>query len=94
MKFLLALLFIIVTAAGSHAQTTNENAILDVLKKQTAAWNRGDLDAFMIGYWQNDSLLFIGKSGITYGYQKHWRTIKEDMAIRPAWVRLPQPFCI
>jgi ketosteroid isomerase-like protein len=77
MKFLLALLFIIVTAAGSHAQTTDENAILDVLKKQTAAWNRGDLDAFMIGYWQNDSLLFIGKSGITYGYQKTLENYKK-----------------
>ena len=24
----------------------------------------------MNGYWQNDSLMFIGKSGITYGWQK------------------------
>ena len=24
----------------------------------------------MKGYWQNDSLMFIGKSGVTYGWRK------------------------
>lgn len=47
-----------------------ESAIRSLLDKQTAAWNRGDLDGFMEGYWKNDSLMFIGKSGITYGWQK------------------------
>ena len=70
MKFTTLLLLTLFTGSISHAQTADEKAILEVLKKQTAAWNRGNLDAFMVGYWQNDSLLFIGKSGITYGYQK------------------------
>jgi len=35
---------------------------------QVEAWNRGSIDDFMKGYWQNDSLIFVGKSGITYGY--------------------------
>ena len=43
--------------------------ILAVLSTQTAAWNRGDVAGFMQGYWQNDSLVFIGKSGLTYGWQ-------------------------
>jgi ketosteroid isomerase-like protein len=47
-----------------------ESAIRSLLDKQTAAWNRGDLEGFMEGYWKNDSLMFIGKSGITYGWQK------------------------
>lgn len=50
------------------AQSKQERIILDILDKQTQAWNRGDLDAFMKGYWQNDSLMFIGKSGVTYGW--------------------------
>lgn len=41
-----------------------------MLKLQEAAWNEGNLEKFMIGYWQNDSLMFIGKSGPTYGYDK------------------------
>ncbi len=40
-----------------------------MLSTQNAAWNRGDVDAFMIGYWENDSLMFVGSSGITYGYK-------------------------
>jgi len=41
-----------------------------ILKSQTEEWNKGNLVSFMKGYWNNDSLLFVGKSGATYGYQK------------------------
>ena len=68
-KILLALLLI----SGSFAaisQTTAESEIRQLLQTQTEAWNRGDLSAFMNGYWPSDSLLFVGKSGPTYGYNK------------------------
>lgn len=55
--------------AGSvQAQGKAEQRILDILKAQEAAWNRGDLKAFMKGYWESDSLVFIGKKGPVYGY--------------------------
>jgi len=44
-------------------------AIVQVLTTQTAAWNRGDIPGFMQGYWQSDSLVFIGGKGPTYGWQ-------------------------
>ena len=50
------------------AQNKNEVAILKMLQAQEKEWNNGNLDAFMKGYWQNDSLLFIGKNGPKYGY--------------------------
>lgn len=50
------------------AQSKDEAALLKVLDDQNAAWNRGDIDAFMKGYWENDSLMFVGKSGVTYGW--------------------------
>jgi hypothetical protein len=43
--------------------------IAKLLATQTAAWNRGDLSGFMRGYWPSDSLVFIGKKGMTYGWQ-------------------------
>jgi ketosteroid isomerase-like protein len=64
---LLAMLF---TAIQSAAQTKDEQTILAILEKQTQSWNCGDLTGFMNGYWKNDSLMFIGKSGITYGYDQ------------------------
>ena len=42
--------------------------ILGTMKAQEEAWNRGDLKGFMNGYWESDSLRFIGKSGITRGW--------------------------
>ena len=44
-------------------------AIVQLLSTQTAAWNRGDISGFMQGYWQSDSLVFIGRKGPTYGWQ-------------------------
>ena len=50
------------------AQTKDEIKIRQLLTDQTNAWNRGDIEGFMNGYWENDSLMFIGKSGVTYGW--------------------------
>ena len=50
------------------AQSKNEKEIRNILATQTAAWNNGDINQFMQGYWENDSLMFIGKSGVTYGW--------------------------
>ncbi|EHQ26696.1 YybH family protein [Mucilaginibacter paludis] len=47
----------------------DKQAILKVLDTQSHAWNRGDIDAFMQGYWKSDSLLFVGKTGPNYGWQ-------------------------
>ena len=50
------------------AQTDTQKEVLALLHEQDACWNRGDLDGFMQTYWQSDSLMFIGSSGINYGY--------------------------
>ncbi|MEI7589139.1 MAG: nuclear transport factor 2 family protein [Chitinophagia bacterium] len=50
------------------AQNKDEQAIRQILANQTNAWNKGDINSFMIGYWENDSLVYIGKSGPRYGY--------------------------
>lgn len=63
------LLFIMLAFAFvSTAQSKDEKTIRNLLAEQTAAWNRGDIESFMKGYWENDSLMFIGKSGVTYGW--------------------------
>ena len=47
----------------------DKQAILKVMDNQQIAWNKGDLDDFMQGYWKSDSLLFVGKSAPTKGWQ-------------------------
>lgn len=70
MKRLLMILFCFV-ASHVMAQTAQDRtAILKVLEDQRQGWNKGDMDAYMQGYWKSDSLLFVGKNGPTYGWQK------------------------
>lgn len=39
------------------------------MDEQEASWNNADLHGFMKHYWKSDSLKFIGKRGINYGWQ-------------------------
>jgi ketosteroid isomerase-like protein len=51
------------------AQSKDEQTIRSAIEEQRISWNTGDLNHFMKTYWQSDSLMFIGKSGVTYGWQ-------------------------
>lgn len=44
-------------------------AVRAVLDKQVAAWNRGDIDAFMDGYMRGPDTVFISGDSITRGWQ-------------------------
>jgi len=55
---------------AAMAQTKEQKAIANVLELQRVAWNNGDLLGYMDGYWKSDSLVFIGKRGPQYGWQK------------------------
>ena len=41
----------------------------ELMMKQQHSWNNGNIEEFMSFYWNNDSLMFIGKNGIQYGWQ-------------------------
>jgi ketosteroid isomerase-like protein len=77
MKKIVFTLILFVVSMPMQAQTKSEAAIRKVLNEQTAAWNKGDIENFMHGYWENDSLMFIGKSGVTYGWQNTLNNYKK-----------------
>jgi len=58
----------------ASAQSADEQTIRNALNEQLDAWNKGDINRFMDTYWQSDSLMFIGKTGVTYG----WKATRED----------------
>ncbi|MEO6541664.1 MAG: DUF4440 domain-containing protein [Ferruginibacter sp.] len=72
-SFILTILFF--TAAS--AQSKDEQHIRMLLDQQRQAWNNGGIENFMGTYWQSDSLMFIGKSGITYGWQNTLNNYKK-----------------
>jgi uncharacterized protein (TIGR02246 family) len=83
---LLCILFSITLSAS--AQKSDEEKIRRLLTAQTEAWNRGDIEGFMQTYWQNDSLMFIGKSGVTRGWQPTLENYKKGYPDTAAMGRL------
>lgn len=77
MKQLFCALFFSLLLQTLRAQSPDP-AIRRILHEQILAWNRGDLEAFMKGYWNNDSLQFVGKSGVTYGYVNTLNNYKKN----------------
>lgn len=70
MKIKLILLFLLIGFFCKAQTPKDRQAVLAVLEQQRNAWNKGDVEAYMQGYSKNDSLLFVGKNGPTYGWQK------------------------
>ena len=70
--------FFLLATSLTFTQPKDELSIRKILEDQTAAWNRGDIDGFMNGYWENDSLMFIGKSGVTYGWSNTLKNYKKN----------------
>lgn len=40
-----------------------------VMNAQVAAWNAGDIDSFMRGYWNSPELVFVSGASVTKGWQ-------------------------
>jgi ketosteroid isomerase-like protein len=59
------------TTAGDHRAFTaaDRTAVAAVLADQAAAWNRGDLAAYMAGYAKTEALVFTSGGKIRRGWQ-------------------------
>lgn len=56
--------------SSGHAENraADRCAITAVLQAQQAAWNRGDVVAFLEGYWKSPDLTFSGSGGVVRGF--------------------------
>ena len=55
-------------SAASEERASDRAAITKILDVQQNNWNRGNVDAFLEGYWHSPDLTFSGSSGITRGW--------------------------
>ena len=76
MKMKLLFLFLIISTAV-FSQSKEENSIRRLMAAQTQSWNRGDIEGFMQTYWKNDSLMFIGKTGVHFGWRETLNNYKK-----------------
>lgn len=63
---------------NAKAQNRAETAIRQLLADQVKSWNNGDIEGYMKGYWNSDSLVFIGKNGPKYGYKSTLANYKKS----------------
>ncbi len=60
------------TAAFGQSERAKARIITEieqVMTKQTAAWNRGDIEGFMEGYWKSDEMRFVSGNSVSLGWQ-------------------------
>ena len=73
MNKMLAVLLLLIGACGcvfaEHSANGEQVAIEKVLSEQAAAWNRGDLEGFMAGYWKSPELTFFSGAHEFKGWQ-------------------------
>jgi hypothetical protein len=62
---------------AEQLRTKDADAIVNMLSYQVKWWNAGNIDLYMHGYWNSDSLLFIGSKGPRHGYDSTLRRYKE-----------------
>ncbi len=56
-------------SSSSYTIDMEEISIRAILTAQAASWNRGDIDGFMQGYWQDEALRFASGGTVTRGWQ-------------------------
>jgi ketosteroid isomerase-like protein len=69
--FLVLILFPVAISA-QNKNTSDKNiaaAIRKVMDDQAAAWNGGDVEGFMRGYWKSEQLNFVSGTDVARGWQ-------------------------
>ncbi len=70
--------FLIAGPAYSDEPAKAESAeVLKLLRDQEAAWNRGDLEGFMAGYWKSPNLSFFSGRDVQRGWEQTYERYRE-----------------
>ncbi len=77
-NLLLTLSFCMLLISAKSQKLNAAKEVMENMKKQEQAWNNFDLEAYMKHYWNNDSLMFIGSKGITYGWKQTLANYKKS----------------
>ncbi len=75
-------------AKPAEGRDADRQAISAVLHAQQTAWNRGDVDAFLAGYWHSPELTFSGSSGVARGWDGVLTRYKKNYPDRAAMGQL------
>ncbi len=86
MKIFLTLVLTFVITTGFSQKEVE--LVKSLMNKQQEAWNKFDIEGFMLHYWKSDSLKFIGSKGLTYGWQNTLDNYKKSYPDKAAMGQL------
>ena len=84
-QILVTLLLILIGLNVMSAQNKDEKAktaIKQLMNEQAAAWNKGDLEGFMQGYWNSPEMTFVSGTKITKGWQPTLENYKKSYSTK------------
>jgi ketosteroid isomerase-like protein len=92
MKMFALFLLTLLMANAAFTQSESQKAkiagdIRSLMERQAVDWNRGDLDAFMQGYWNSDKLVFVS-TRVTRGWQPTLNNYKKSYPDKDAMGKL------
>ena len=82
-----ALCLVPAASVAQGAPAAERDAIVAMLNRQAADWNRGDLDAFATGYKHSPDILFMGHT-IRRGYDQMLNGYRKSFPNRAAMGKL------
>jgi len=79
-KFILiGILYFLVSGASGQTKPCKPCVqITTVMSLQEKAWNNGNLDSFMLFYWNSPDLRFVSKNGVRKGWQAVYDSYKKN----------------
>ncbi|MBI4811734.1 MAG: DUF4440 domain-containing protein [Ignavibacteriales bacterium] len=80
-KKVISVLFLLVCFISTTCSQQSNSWLIEirsVLMKQQDAWNKGDIEGYMEGYWKSDSLLFTSGGNIQRGWNATYEKYKKS----------------
>jgi ketosteroid isomerase-like protein len=83
-KIFVSLILLMSGSSIVHSQPSLgwKEEIQSVIMKQQEAWNRGDIEGYMQGYWKSDSLLFTSGGKIQRGWKATFEKYRKSYSTK------------
>jgi len=88
MKKTIPILTLVLCLFSCSTTSVEKDLIVKTMRQQEKDWNNGDIENFMEGYWKSDSLMFVSKRGIKYGWETTLENYKKSYPNKAAMGKL------
>jgi len=75
---IIILISLFINSSYSQSLFKERDSIESLLKLQQNAWNQGNIEGYMLGYWKSDSLLFTSGGDIQRGWNNTFEKYKKS----------------